>query len=111
MKNKALMILLAACVLTGSVAAPAAGLEVIAAESIEQDEEEEGGEFSYSILEDGTAVITGYSGNESMVLIPAEVDGKRVTGIGDYAFEKCENITGVVIPEGISSIELSLIHI
>lgn len=105
MKNKALMILLAACVLTGSVAAPAAGLEVIAAESIEQDEEEEGGEFSYSILEDGTAVITGYSGNESMVLIPAEVDGKRVTGIGDYAFEKCENITGVVIPEGISSIE------
>ena len=41
------------------------------------------------------------SGN---VAIPATLDGHKVTGIGDSAFEDCWRITNINIPEGVTSI-------
>ena len=39
--------------------------------------------YDYSILNDGTAEITDYSGSESELVIPSVIDGYSVTSIGD----------------------------
>ena len=48
------------------------------------------GDFEYSVLDDGTVEITGYSGSEETIDIPGKIDGKSVTSIGSNAFTgKC----------------------
>ncbi|MBR6707921.1 MAG: leucine-rich repeat domain-containing protein [Clostridia bacterium] len=60
------------------------------------------GDFEYILLEDGTAEITGYKGTGENLTIPAEVDGYKVTHIGDMAFYDREDLSGkLTIPEGI----------
>lgn len=61
-------------------------------------------EYRYRKLEDGTLEITGYQGNDTELVIPAEINGKRVTGIGDSAFSGCSSLTGIELPAGITSI-------
>lgn len=51
-----------------------------------------------------TCTITGYSGRDADVVIPAMIDGRRVTKIGDKAFYDLR-VTSVVIPEGVTEIE------
>lgn len=48
------------------------------------------GDFSYAVLEDGTAQITGYKGTDTVVEIPSEIDGYTVTCI--------ESVTGSTFP-------------
>ena len=47
--------------------------------------------------------ITGYSGSYTDIKIPAKIGGIKVTAIGAYAFSR-NNITSVIIPEGVTSI-------
>lgn len=47
-------------------------------------------DFSYTVLEDGTAQITGYSGSDTVVEIPSEIDGITVTCI--------QSVTGSTFP-------------
>ena len=47
--------------------------------------------------------ITGYYGGSSVVIIPAQIQGKTVTGIGNDCF-KGSSITSVQIPETVKSI-------
>ena len=54
--------------------------------------------------DDGTLKIDGYAGNSTSYIIPAEIDGKKVTAIGDYAFMDCNELTCVTIPDGVISI-------
>ena len=61
-------------------------------------------EYEYSVTEDGTVKITGYNGNQKNVIIPDKIDGKKVTGIGDYAFENCTNLTNITIPDSVTNI-------
>ncbi len=61
-------------------------------------------EYRYRELEDGTLEITGYQGNDTELVIPAEINGKRVTSIGSYAFGGCSSLTGIELPAGITSI-------
>ena len=61
--------------------------------------------FTYTILSDGTAEITGYSGEEAEITIPEQVEDEiRVTSIGSGVFANNEIITSVTIPEGVVSI-------
>ena len=61
--------------------------------------------FSYTINEDGNSVtISQYNGNGGDVVIPSEIDGKNVTGIGVAAFRECRNLTNVTIPDRVTSI-------
>lgn len=62
------------------------------------------GQWKY-VLEGGNAVITGYEEEPTGDLaIPSEVDGHSVTGIGDYAFSYCRDLTGVTIPDSVTTI-------
>lgn len=60
--------------------------------------------FSYNILSDGNAEITGYTGSMTNLTIPAELDGHTVTSIGEDAFFRCDNLTGITIPDSVTSI-------
>ncbi len=62
------------------------------------------GDFEYVILEDGTAEITDYSGSETNLTIPSEIDGIIVTSIGYSAFEECKSLTSIDIPNSVTSI-------
>jgi hypothetical protein len=63
------------------------------------------GDYEYAVLEDGTVEITDYIGNDSEVEIPAEIDGKIVTVIGEYAFCSCEKLEKIIIPNGVKTID------
>jgi len=67
----------------------------------EEGELRQSGQWMY-VLEDGGAAIwacTGYL--EGDLAIPAKLDGYPVTGISSMAFQRCEEITSVAIPEGV----------
>ncbi|KAF5078930.1 BspA type Leucine rich repeat region [anaerobic digester metagenome] len=49
-------------------------------------------------------VITGYIGSGGMVVIPQQIDGVPITGIGDNAFKGKNNVTSVSIPQTVTSI-------
>jgi len=61
-------------------------------------------EYEYVDHGDGTCTISNYNGSEPNLSIPSELDGLKVTIIGKEAFEN-KKIDGVVIPEGVISIE------
>ena len=62
--------------------------------------------FATSELDDGSLRITGYIDNLSSVslIIPSEVNGKQVTGIGRQAFEGCTGLENITIPDSVTSI-------
>ena len=62
------------------------------------------GDWKYLVSEDGSAVITGYTGKETAVTIPAEVGGHPVKSIGDSAFYNHSNLTSVTLPAGVEAI-------
>ncbi len=71
-----------------------------------EGEERSLGSFHYRLSGDGTAVLTGYDRGLSIpeLSIPATLDGRAVTAIGDRAFADCGWLTKVTIPEGVTSI-------
>ena len=62
------------------------------------------GDYEYILLEDGSVEISKYRGNEELLTIPDELDGKAVTGIGRYAFSWCESLKGVTVPYGVTTV-------
>lgn len=62
------------------------------------------GNYTYDIV-DGGAVITGHTGTVSGELtIPAQLGGYPIREIGDWAFNSCNSLTSVIIPQGVTSI-------
>ena len=59
--------------------------------------------FKYSTVE-GQITIIGYTGNDGDVVIPAMIDGKPVTSIGDNAFYESTSIKNIIIPNSVISI-------
>ena len=67
-------------------------------------------EFEVLENEDGSVTIERYIGSGGDVVIPAEIDGKPVSAIGNVvgtigAFQDCTNVTSVVIPDGVVEIQ------
>ena len=54
------------------------------------------GEASPFTVKNG--VITGYTGTESVLVIPEEIYGQTITGIGDFAFYDYKTLTSVTLP-------------
>ena len=69
-----------------------------------QAEEYEYAGFTYSISDTG-AMITGYTGEDTVIVIPETVgDGTSVTEIGERAFYECTALTGVTFPDTLTEI-------
>jgi hypothetical protein len=54
-------------------------------------------------LENGTLIITEYTGNSKEVTIPAAIGSASITEIGEKAF-KGNNLTAVIIPDSVTKI-------
>jgi hypothetical protein len=61
------------------------------------------GDYEYVVLDDGTAKITKYTGSATVLTIPSEIDGYRVTSIY-YAFEYRGSLISITIPDSVTSI-------
>ena len=68
-------------------------------------------EYNYALNDDGNTIrITLYKGTDTEVSIPAIIEGKPVTEIGQSAFASNETITKVVIPEGVTKLGIDAFH-
>jgi len=63
------------------------------------------GDFTYATNINNAVSITGYTGSGGDVTIPGTLDGKTVTVIGDRAFQDCDTLTGVTLPDSVTNIE------
>ena len=60
-------------------------------------------EFQYT-LQNGMAVITGYTGTEKILEIPTALDGYTVFAIGDRAFMNNTRLSSVTLPKTVTQI-------
>lgn len=65
-------------------------------------------EFEIKDLDDGGIEIVKFLGfDRDEMVIPTEIEGKRVIGIGANAFEQCKEIKHLIVPEGIEYLSYS----
>ncbi len=63
------------------------------------------GDYNYSVLDDGTAMITAYTGLDSDVFFPSSVGGYTVSTIGSSVFRSSGVVvSAVVIPDTVTCI-------
>jgi hypothetical protein len=63
------------------------------------------GDFAYDLNEAGDGiVITKYTGNGGVVVIPATIEGYPVVELKSYLFHQNDDITSVVVPPGVKEI-------
>lgn len=68
-------------------------------------EAESNEDYEYTVLEDGTVEVTNYLGCETEIIIPAMIDEKQVTRIGQEAFKDHSELETVSFPEGLTEIQ------
>ena len=61
-------------------------------------------DYEYKTLNDNTIEITKYTGSGTTADIPAQIDGKNVTSIGNEAFRNCTALRSVTIPNSVTNI-------
>ena len=61
-------------------------------------------DWECNLLEDGTLEIVGYTGDETKIVVPGEIDGKKVVSIGRQAFYGCKRLVSVTVTEGATNI-------
>lgn len=61
------------------------------------------GDFEYEEMS-GSITIKEYKGKAAKVIIPARIDGKKVTKIDDYAFFCNRKLTEVTMPDSIKAV-------
>lgn len=61
------------------------------------------GTFTYEVLDDGTVMLTGYTGTAPDVTVPATIDGYAVTGL-EATFSQDDMIKNIVFESGIKKI-------
>ena len=61
-------------------------------------------DYTYSVV-NGEAVITGYTGNDSSIILPSQLGGYPVTAIGSYAFYDYANLETIYLSNEIKTIE------
>ncbi len=110
MKRKLASMILAMCVaaqpavgMSGTVRVQAAQAD--AAQTVQNDSETKAhGDYTYRELSDGTIEIAHYTGNAEKLVIPAEIDGKKVSRIGDSAFAEQESLKSVEVADGVTAL-------
>ena len=103
--------------LTAQKEAPAAPAEPEAPEAEKQPEappeeptvsvlstDNRSGDFTYSVLPDNTAQITGYSGTAANLIVPDILDGYTVTEIGKLCFSGNITLVSLKLPDTVTRI-------
>lgn len=62
------------------------------------------GAYRYDRMSDNTAWITGYSGSDEHIFLPATLDGYPVSAVGEFAFGWNDRLKSVVIPDTVTRI-------
>lgn len=62
------------------------------------------GDFTYSVLPDNTAQITGYSGTAANLIVPDKLDGYTVTEIGKLCFSGNITLVSLKLPDTVTRI-------
>ena len=109
---------LSAAVLAGVMCIGCAGMtayadteETTEAAAAAAPEEITSGEYTYHIDEEyGGAVITAYEPDEADVVLPEEIDGVTVVGLGDFIFNMQDGIETVTIPDNLCHIGASAFY-
>lgn len=86
---------LSAAVLAACLTAPAA----FAAETTPPTSD-----YIYTITKNNTVTITGYTGSDTALTVPATLDGSPVTEIAADAFAEQTKLTSVTLPDGLEKI-------
>ncbi|MBQ6706066.1 MAG: leucine-rich repeat domain-containing protein [Clostridia bacterium] len=60
-------------------------------------------EFEYKVYETYIE-ITKYIGSESIVTVPTTIENLPVKSISDWSLEGCQNITSIILPDGLEEI-------
>lgn len=68
------------------------------------------GDYTYVILEDGTAKITAYNGADVDVTVPDKIEELDVTVIGAGAFDQKGDIESLVIPGSVKELETDAVN-
>ena len=64
----------------------------------------ESGDFKYYYNDKNEAILTEYTGSGGKIVVPASMDGKNVTALGNDLFDYNNSITEAVIEDGIQEI-------
>ena len=82
MKRKLASMILAMCVAAQPAVGMSGTVRVQAAQTVQNDSEKKAlGDYTYRELSDGTIEIAHYTGNAEKLVLPAEIDGKKVSRI------------------------------
>ncbi len=85
-------------------------LGLLSAVSLAASDEKISGDFTYIVLDDGTAEITEYKGKAETLTVPSVLDGKKVTSIGYGAFSEADTLRTLTIPDSVLEIKTAFIH-
>ena len=61
--------------------------------------------FGYTVLGDGTAAITSYTGDGTAFTVPSSIDGYTVSVIDKNAFKGRNTVTSVTVSSGVKTID------
>ncbi|MCD7742174.1 MAG: leucine-rich repeat domain-containing protein [Ruminococcus sp.] len=61
-------------------------------------------DYEYEVLDFNKIEISSYTGSDSAPTIPSKIDGYAVTDIGNYAFDSCNSLISVTIPDSVVDI-------
>lgn len=62
------------------------------------------GTYEYKVLKDGTAMLSGYHGEERKLRIPEELGGYKISIIGTKSFYQASTIETVIIPGSVERV-------
>lgn len=96
MKKRLISLLVAACMIFALLPVSA-----FAADATEYTS----GDYRYTLNEDGTATITKYTGTESNITIPKQLQNHEVTMIGSQSFKDNKSLEKIEISANISTID------
>ena len=66
--------------------------------------------LKYEIKDDEVTITDCYKNASGALTIPATIEGKPVTSIGEKAFTYCRKLTSITIPDSVTSIGVSAFH-